>query len=436
MRPAISILSRVGNSVLITLGCFALLLATAHAQTYTILHTFTGPDGAQPAARLVRDAAGNLYGTTPLGGNGTLCDSTAGCGTVFKLTSNGIETVLYSFSGGADGGFPQGLFRDAAGNLYGVATSGGNLNLCNLSGFPPGCGVIYKLSPPAAFCRSVMCPWRETVLHIFTGPDGALPTGSLVQDSAGNFYGVTVGGGSDNNGTVFELNSAGQETVLLSFLFDGPGGSTPLAGLVRDSAGMLYGTTHYGGSGGYGVVYKLNPTTGQETVLYSFFGVADGSYPNGPLVLDQAANVYGSTEGGGFFQGDGQDCYAGCGVVYNLDTNGDENVLYTFMGGADGWWPSAELTRDTAGTLYGTTFYGGNEQVGGCNPGGCGTIFKLDASGNKTMLHAFDSTDGAYPGGGLVQDAAGNLYGTTSAGGNNGNCSIIGGCGVVFKITP
>ncbi|MGB8885348.1 MAG: choice-of-anchor tandem repeat GloVer-containing protein [Candidatus Korobacteraceae bacterium] len=407
----------------------------AKAQTYTILHTFTGPDGADPAAAMIGDFAGNLYGATYYGGNGNLCGGTVGCGTVFKLSSSGVETLLYTFSGGADGALPEGLFRDSAGNLYGVTGHGGNLSLCNVLGYPPGCGVIFKLSPPATFCRSVMCPWRETVLHTFTGPDGALPIGSLVQDSAGTFYGVTVGGGTDDNGTVFELNSAGQESVLLSFMYDAPGGSLPLAGLVQDSAGMLYGTTHYGGTGGYGVVYKLDPTTGQETVLYSFRGVDDGAYPNGPLIFDQAANIYGSTEWGGFFQGEGQDCYAGCGVIYKLDANGDENVLYTFTGGADGWWPSEELTRDTAGNLYGITFYGGNEQVHGCNPGGCGTIFKLDANGNKTVLHAFDSTDGAYPGTGLVQDTAGNLYGATSAGGE-GSCQIIGGCGVVFKITP
>ncbi len=419
----------------------ALLVSpSAPAQTYTILHTFTGPDGASPGGPLIRDAAGNLYGSTYYGGNGNLCGGTVGCGTVFKLSPSGVETLLYTFSGGADGAFPRGLFRDAAGNLYGLASQGGNLSLCNLLGFPPGCGVIFKLSPPATVCRSVMCPWSETVLHTFTGPDGEFPIGSLIQDSAGNFYGVTVGGGSGDgeyyNGTVFELNSAGQETVLLNFESGQSGGDTPLSGVVQDSAGMLYGTTHYGGTGGYGVVYKLNPTSGQETVLYSFRGVEDGAYPNGPLVFDQAANIYGSTEWGGFFQGDGQDCYAGCGVIYKLDANGDENVLYTFTGGADGWWPSEELTRDSAGNLYGITFAGGNEQAGGCNPGGCGTVFKLDTNGNKTVLHAFDSTDGADPGAGLIQDAAGNLYGTTSAGGGDGNSPIIGGCGVVFKITP
>ena len=142
--------------------------------------------------------------------------------------------MLYSFSGGTDGAFPEGLFRDAAGNLYGVTAHGGNLSLCNVMGYAPGCGVIFKLSPPATFCHSVTCPWRETVLHTFSGPDGALPIGSLIQDSAGNFYGATVGGGTDDNGTVFELNSAGQESVFLSFMYDGPGGSTPLAGLVLD----------------------------------------------------------------------------------------------------------------------------------------------------------------------------------------------------------
>ncbi len=400
------------------------------AQTFTILHTFTGPDGADPAGAMVRDAAGNLYGTTDAGGNGTLCGYVTGCGTVFKLSPNGTEIVLYSFSGGADGSEPRGLFRDAAGSLYGVTAHGGNLSLCNVMGYPPGCGVIFKLSPPATFCRSVMCPWTETVLHTFTGPDGALPVGSLIQDAAGNFYGATLSGGADQyGGTVFKINSLGEETVLVSFYYDGSDGFEPMAGVVQDSAGILYGTTYSGGNDGYGVIYKLDPATGQETVLHNFED-GDGGYPVGALVLDQAGNLYGATWQGGFMS---EECYGGCGLVFKLDSSEQLTLLYSFMGGADGGWPLAGLIRDSAGSLYGTTSAGGN--LNACYAG-CGTVFKLAPNGSETVLYTFnDGTDGAFPAAALVQDAAGNLYGTTTAGGDR-NCPIFGGCGVVFKITP
>lgn len=408
---------------------FLAALSVAHAQTYTILHTFTGPDGAGPSGALVRDAAGNLYGTAFAGGkNGSNC--IGGCGTVFRLSPNGIETVLYGFTGGTDGGGPKGLFRDATGDFYGVAGFGGDLSLCQVLGASSGCGVVFKLSPPATFCRAAICYWTETVLHTFTGPDGAGPVGSLIQDSAGNFYGATLAGGTGTytGGTVFELSSAGQETVLLSFVAGGSGGDAPLSGVIQDSAGMLYGTTHYGGNTGYGVLYKVNPATGQETVLHSFNNENDGGYPNGPPVFDQAGNFYGSTEQGGNFQG--ENCYSGCGVIYKLDTNGDVSLLYAFTGGADGWWPVTGLLRDAAGNLYGATLYGGNEQAQGCNPGGCGVVFKLDANGNLTVLHAFDRTDGESPAAALIQDSAGNLYGSTTGGGG------FDGYGVIFKITP
>ncbi len=412
--------------------CLLAIVATqsAQAQTYRVLHTFTGPDGAQPVAALVRDAAGNLYGTTFYGGNGTLCGGTAGCGTVFKLSPNGVETVLYSFSGGADGANPKGLFRDASGILYGVASTGGNLSLCGP--YPPtGCGVIFKLSPPATICRSVVCPWRETVLHTFTGPDGALPEGSLIQDAAGNFYGATLSGGADQyGGTVFKIDVAGQESVLLNFYYQGSNGFEPMAGLIESSAGTLYGTTYAGGNGGYGVIYQLDPTTGQETVLHRFSGYDDGGYPLGALLFDGAGNLYGTTWQGGFMS---EECYGGCGVVFKQDTSGHLNVLYSFLGGADGGWPFAGLIRDAAGNLYGTTSSGGN--LSACYAG-CGVVFKLDANGSETVLYAFaDGADGYSPGASLIQDAAGNLYGTTTAGGDR-NCPVLGGCGVVFEITP
>lgn len=410
---------------------FVLIVVTgsSKAQTYTVLHTFTGPDGADPVAALVRDAAGNLYGTTFYGGNLNLCNG-SGCGMVFKLSPNGIETVLYTFTGGADGANPKGLFRNAAGELYGVATFGGDLSLCGGT----GCGTVFKLSPPATVCRSVPCLWTETVLHTFTGPDGALPVGNLIQDATGNLYGATLSGGAGQfDGTVFKVDAAGQETVLFSFN-GGTDGFEPMAGAIQDSAGNLYGTTYAGGITGYGVIYKLDPSTGQENVLYSFGGSggSDGEYPADTPVFDQAGDLYGTTQGGGNFSG--ENCYGGCGVIFKLDSSNHLDVLYSFTGEADGWWPAAGLLRDAGGNLYGATYFGGN--LNACDPGGCGVVFKLDTNGNLAVLHTFsDGPDGAYPTATLIQDPAGNFYGTTTAGGDN-QCFLFGGCGVVFEITP
>ena len=213
----------------------------AQAQTDTVLHRFTGsPDGALPYyGNLIADPAGNLYGTTPSGGG-------ADAGVVFKLNQSG-ETVLYRFTGGADGGDPQaGVILGAGGNLYGTTFSG-----CSGAS-----GVVFKLDAAG----------NETVLHSFTGPDGWGPWAGLVQDPAGNLYGTTAKGGRWGYGTVFKLDTAGVETVLHSFAgYRRNGGSQPLAGLVRDSQGNLYGTTNLGGivSGacaiGCGLVFKLAP---------------------------------------------------------------------------------------------------------------------------------------------------------------------------------
>lgn len=216
-------------------------------------------------------------------------------------------------------------------------------------------------------------------------------------------------------------------TVLQTFT-GGADGATPYAGLIPDAAGNLYGTTHLGGikgcnQGGLvigcGVVFKLD-SGGNETVLYRFTGGADGAEPYGALIRDTAGNVYGTA-----FQGGVGTCLGGgCGVVFKLDPAGNETVLYSFTGGADGANPGAGLIRNAAGNLYGTTSYGGdlncNQQIG------CGVVFKLDSAGNETVLHTFTGADGQQPGG-LIADAAGNLYG--AAGGGSG-------CGVVFKLDP
>jgi uncharacterized repeat protein (TIGR03803 family) len=381
--------------------------AAAKAYTYSVLYSFTGaPDGAVPSdATLVRDAQGNLYGTTFSGGDAS-CGGYygKGCGTVFKVDATGKETLLYSFTGTwvgsvnvGDGAVPSGgaLVRDAQGNLYGTTSMGGTY----------GAGTVFKLDTTG----------KETVLYSFNPPagDGSQPYAGLVRDAQGNLYGTTFDGGDptcayfSGCGTVFKVDATGKETVLYKFTgTDGDGGN-PWAGLVLDPQGDLYGTTFMGGDlacnapYGCGTVFKLD-ITGKETVLYRFAG-DDGEAPRaGSLVPDSAGNLYDTTSTGGV---------SGEGTVFKLDTTGKETLLYSFGENGSGWAPYGGLVRDAQGNLYGPTFGGGSGRACGH---GCGTLYELDANGNETVLYNFTGgADGAYPGGGLVRDAQGNLYGTT-----------------------
>ena len=242
-----------------------------------------------------------------------------------------------------------------------------------------------------------------------TGADGAWPNEGVIRDSAGNLYGTTSQGGTAGWGVVYKLDTAGHETVLYTFT-GGADGGWPYVGVMRDPAGNLYGTATYGGTAGAGVVFKLD-TAGQEAVLYSFTGGADGRNPYGGVIRDSAGNLYGTTVEGGT---------ANSGVVYKLDTTGHETVLYSFTGGPDGGGPSGVI-RDSAGNLYGTASGG---------TAGQGVVYELDTAGQETVLHSFTGgADGYYPNGGVIRDSAGNLYGTTSNGGQTGG-------GVVFKLKP
>jgi uncharacterized repeat protein (TIGR03803 family) len=394
--------------------CAALLclLASAYSQsnpgTYEVLHAFTGsPDGGSPAAGLLRDAQGNLYGTTSAGGNSSAACNNNSCGVVFKIDSAGNETVLYSFNGQPDGANPlAGLIQDSAGSLYGTTCGGGTT----------GNGTIFKLDTTG----------KETVLYSFAGqPDGSCPSAVLVLDAADNLYGTTKIGGTSNDGTIFKLDTSGTETVLHSFTAQ-VDGKFP-QDLLRDSAGNLYGTANRGGlqncvTGGLGAsacgtIFKLD-TTGTLTVLYSFQGwksTNDGGRPVGRLVVDAAGNLYGTTEYGG--SGSCEISFpsgpvrVGCGTVFKLDTTGVETVLHSFNI-ADGSFPLAGLVIDPQGNLYGTT---------------SSNIFELDTSGNLTMLYAFTGgADGGNPQAPLLGDSAGNLYGTANSGGS--------GSGVVFEL--
>lgn len=351
-----------------------------------------------------------------------------------KFANDYSESVLYSFcsaSNCTDGANPfAGLIQDAAGNLYGTTTAGGDIN---------DFGTVFKLLPPAQQGGT----WTETMLHRFNCTDGAVPNAVLIQDATGNLYGTTKGGGSSCNypsspgdGTVFKLDNTGQESVLYSFT-GGADGSSPVSDLIQDAKGNLYGTTIdlYGGT--FGTVFEVD-NTAHESVLYPFTGGADGAEPYGGLVEDAAGNFYGTTYYGG--SGTCGSPSTGCGTVFKLDNTRHETVLYSFTGGADGAFPPAGLVRDAAGNLYGITESGGNLT---CNSGkqapGCGTVFEVDSTGNFTVLYAFcvDSTctDGENPFGALIQDAAGNLYGTTRFGGANPRPNGFGG-GTVFQLLP
>jgi uncharacterized repeat protein (TIGR03803 family) len=396
---------------------------TAHAPVFKVLYTFKGAveDGFFPEGTLVQDPSGNLHSIEALGGRGNCATNESnGCGLVFKLDKNGKKTDLHDFNG-KDGSVPNGdLVRDAAGNLYGTTMYGGT-GSC----FDPaadGCGVVFKIDKRG----------KETVVHDFTGnADGAFPGSGLILDAAGNLYGTTCGGSCgqvshDPFGEVFKIDAAGHLTVLHRFT-PGQDGAGPMATLFRDAAGNLYGTTSWGGGdgGGGGTVFKID-THSKETVLYRFTGGTDGGSPFGRLIQDAAGNLYGTTSYGGDLS-----CNVlsppGCGIAFKLSVTGQETVLHRFTGGADGAFPVAGLVPDEKGNLYGTTSQGGDSKCNEQGLPGCGVVFKLNKTGHETVLHSFtEGADGGSPGyGSLLRDASGNLYGTTD-----------GNTRVVFEITP
>ena len=401
----------------ISIAILLIFVATrVQAQTFTVLHTFTGgDDGASPSAGVTLDRAGNLYGTAERGGfTGSGCGS-AGCGTVFKLKqSQGswLLNPLYVFHGGADGINPQAaVVIGPDGSLYST-NEGGTRS-----------GTVFNLRPPATACGSVLCPWTKTALYQFLGAgDGAGPVGTLVFDQSGNIYGVTQVGGFEDYGVVYELtHSAGGWTE--NVLYTSPALANPFSGVIFDSAGNLYGTTLQGGELEYGSVYQLVPSRSGWTLntLSSFENEGDGNEPEGGLIFDPAGNLLGTTTGGG---------NGGGGTVFQMTPSNGWMMtnLYSFTGFIFG--PFASLSMDAAGNLYGTT--------DGDGAYGYGSVFKLtpmNGGWSYTDLHNFTGgSDGADPFYSPVAvDVSGNLYGTTAGGGST-NCSH--GCGVVWEITP
>jgi uncharacterized repeat protein (TIGR03803 family) len=391
-----------GALTLAVLSALLLIAARpAQGQAETVLYSFKlGNDGGAPQSSLIFDRTGNLYGTTQAGGSGY--------GTVFELSPNVSggwkETVLYRFTGGADGANPySSLIFDSVGNLYGTASGGGTT----------GYGVVFELS-------HVRSTWRETVLHSFAGtPDGATPTAGLTMDAAGNLYGTTpYGGTGDGTGTVFELTPSGgswTEQVIydLDINVDTCGYFPSTSGLTIDAAGNIFGAA-------CSIVFELSPY-GEggwtPTVIHTFTGAPnDGAGANGTPVLDKAGHLYGTTYFGGRYD---------IGTVYKLSPGGNgewtEKILHSFGAnpGGDCGYPWGGVVLDAAGNVYGTTVFGGEF--------GPGAVFELAEGSKETLLWSFSYGVGGGPRGSLILDGAGDLYGTTNAGGDFGG-------GVVFEV--
>lgn len=384
-----SVLSDSAMTLLVLLW----LAALAQAQTFSTLHNFTGgSDGRYPSVGLIQDLAGHIYGTTAGGGDAS------SDGVVFKLNTAGMETVLHTFSGNPDGEAPYApLAWGEAGSLYGVTSYGGTNSNCSGGS---GCGTVFKIGAAK----------KETVLYNFTGgSDGCGPEQDFVRDTSGSVYGTTTGYGCSNNGTIFKVDSTGKFTLLHSFAGSPSDGAHPSGGhLAVDQFGNFYGVTVNGGSancmGGCGVVYKLSKN-GKVTLLYSFKGgSSDGCYPYGRVVEDKFGSFYGTTSQCGSNQ---------YGTIWKLSKTGKETVLHQFAGGGeDGCYPMAGVARDSKGNIYGNAI--------GCGFDNLGALYELSERGAFSLLHSFNGSDGVAPLGEPLLNAKGTLFGVAVQGGTYG----------------
>jgi len=353
--------------------------APAHAQTYEVIHNFGGGsnDGSGPIGAIYEDSAGNTYGATARGG-------TSRAGVIYQIDQTGNETVLHNFDRFAPRDSPYaGLAAFNGTWLFGVSYFGGAYN--------DGSVFAQQLSPPAF----------KTV-HSFSGPDGANPSGTLAVAADGSSaYGTTAFGGKNKTGEVYKIDKSGNVTVIHSFdasLRDHGHSFGPLL----DSSGNLYGVTLHGGSGNSGVFFRIDPS-GNESDIHDF-NASNGSLPNSTPVGDGVGIVYGTTSSGGS---------AGLGVVYRLNLSTEAySVVHSFQGGADGSTPEGNLAKDGNGHVYGVTQFGG----GSCN---CGVVYEMDSGGNEAVLHTFEGSDGANTNWLYRDPDTGILFGTTQNGGAN-----------------
>jgi uncharacterized repeat protein (TIGR03803 family) len=404
---------------------------TAHAQTFTVLHEFTGgTDGSNPYSSLAMDRSGNLYGVAPFGGQQS-CETQngIGCGTAFKLSHRGggwTFATLYEFTAGAGGSVPIGTpFIASDGTIYGTTDGGGNLNCRDL--FADGCGTVFHLRPQPTFCPSLSCPWTNTKLYTFTGgSDGNDPYTGVVLDGAGNIYGTAYSGGSSQLGVAYELSPSGSgwtQSTIHTFI-GGNDGANPASSPALNG-GDLYGTTSAGGGCGgigCGTVFQLTPAGSEwnENILYNFSG--SFGTPLGGLIFDTQGNLYGSASiPNSVFELSPSNGSWSATLLYSNESL----ELQSFR---------SSLARDAAGNLYGTSEFGGQSE---CSGYGCGFVYKLTPSSGGwtfTQLYSFTGgSDGSLPIGGVVLDSSGNLYGTTFSGGSH-SCGSMG-CGVVWEIS-
>ena len=353
---------------------------------------FAGP----PQASLVQGRDGLLYGTT----SPTLPYINGAFGSIFKVTTNGAATLLYTFTNGLDGEVPSsGLVQASDGNFYGTAQSSTN-----------GCGTLYRISPSGTFM----------VLQQFIGTNGSGP-GALVEAADGHFYGMTAGGGAYGGGTVYQTSTNGVLRTLYSFVktpfFITPLGNNPPPGLVQSTDGTLYGITLESGTvqwTGYSAAVFSITTNGDYNQIFWFpGGGGDGANPKAGLLLASNGCFYGTTEAGGLY---------GFGAVFQCDTNGNVRSLHSFTGEGDGAFPECMLVMDNQGILYGTTTYG-------IVSSSSGTVFAITTNGELSTWYTFtNGADGGYPQAGLTAGGDGAFYGTTEDGGD--------GLGTFFRITP
>ncbi|MFZ3342758.1 MAG: choice-of-anchor tandem repeat GloVer-containing protein [Terriglobales bacterium] len=387
--------------VLLTALAFAFLpTKSVHAQgfSYSAVHSFgsTSGDGVNPAANFAMDAQGNLYSTTAYGG-------AFGYGTVYEIAVTGQEKVLYNFTGiGGDGATPQGtVLVDTSGNLYGSTEYGGDYTCSNSM----GCGTVFKLDTAGT----------ETVLYTFAGTgDGANPVGGIVMDAQHNLYGGAIAGGKGGSGVVYKVDPSGVETVvsLLGFeILD----AFPFPGVFMESGGNLYLTNGL-------ALFEL--TAGGNLI-----GLFSAQTLNPGIATDGQGNFYAAAKIGGFSR---KHRPIGSGSVFKVDSHGNVTTLYEFCPATvgsfcpDGAWPEGGVVIDSAGNLYGTTSQGGK--------GGNGLVFMIDPAGNETVLHNFAQGRhglGYRPLAPLAINGQGSLYGTTYYGGDSGGPD---GAGIAFDM--
>jgi uncharacterized repeat protein (TIGR03803 family) len=357
--------------------------------------------------QLIQGSDGNFYGTSALGGAN-------GHGNIFEMAPSGTLTVLYSFTGGADGCRPQGpVFRDSNGDIYGTTYQCSDPK-CR-------CGAFFKLDTNNTL----------TVLHTFTrgadgkGEDGEFPSNNIVSVN-GELYGTTESGGSTGFGVIYKITKGGHYTVAYDFGLDQGQGSQ--GDLTRDSAGNIYSEIHFGLGG---ALFELD-TAGIFSVLHTFAGGADdGSGPVGRLLREPTGTITGAAQ---FFNV--KTDLNRCGLIYRLESDGTVTALHHFFGGAGGCSPQTGLI-DVGGALYGTTALGGDASCPNYQPDlGCGVLFQISRTGAYSVVHTWTGPDGGLPQDELTKGNDGNVYGITKQGGTGSCDNGVPGCGVIFKYTP